>query len=318
MAFRRQLFSTWGTPQSRGRLAACRVEPRRAVLLSAQFCLMLMILPSLAGGQELDAADAVLPLALRGAQHAVTAHWAPAPSGAAPQLQSLIPRLHVRNWVLFGLLATTVAAVCLMMPVQGQGGGGGRGGRVPDPPGYNPEHERAYSYQTYLEDLYLWSLLAQDLEPSQQVAMIINKLGGPARDIARTLQGPELLHGGMVAGVHRDPVSFLLSHLATAFSPLSEETRLAAMNEIMQFRPRPGEHIDALLSRFRLVRIRATNQGGGLTMSWEGYAWILLRAISLTSDQMIHLLQPFQGRFPSTEPEFRAMELTLRRMGHIY
>ena len=52
-------------------------------------------------------------------------------------------------------------------------------------------------------------------------------------------------------------------------------------------------------------------------MSWEGYTWILLRAIGVSSQDLIHVLQPAQGQFPSTEPEFDAMCMTLRRMGHV-
>ena len=32
---------------------------------------------------------------------------------------------------------------------------------------------------------------------------------------------------------------------------------------------------------------------------------------------MLQILQPFQRRFPTTEPEFSALQLALRRMGHI-
>ena len=55
----------------------------------------------------------------------------------------------------------------------------------------------------------------------------------------------------------------------------------------------------------------------GIQMSWEGYTWILLRATGVSSQDLIHVLQPAQGQFPSTEPEFDAMCMTLRRMGHI-
>ena len=37
----------------------------------------------------------------------------------------------------------------------------------------------------------------------------------------------------------------------------------------------------------------------------------------MNQTQLLNILQPLQGRFPNTEQEFDAMELTLRRMGHI-
>ena len=50
-------------------------------------------------------------------------------------------------------------------------------------------------------------------------------------------------------------------------------------------------------------------------MSWEMYAWLLLRANGMNQTQLLNILQPMQGRFPSTEQEFKNMELTLRRVG---
>ena len=52
-------------------------------------------------------------------------------------------------------------------------------------------------------------------------------------------------------------------------------------------------------------------------MSWQGYSWILLKACGATDNQLLQLLMPFQGRFPATEQEFGALQLALRRMGHI-
>ena len=54
-----------------------------------------------------------------------------------------------------------------------------------------------------------------------------------------------------------------------------------------------------------------------MAMSWEGYAWLLLRACGVNQHQLLSVLQPYQGRFPNTEAEFNSMQLTLRRMGHI-
>ena len=54
-----------------------------------------------------------------------------------------------------------------------------------------------------------------------------------------------------------------------------------------------------------------------MAMSWEGYSWLLLRACGVNQHQLLSILQPYQGRFPSTEAEFNSMQLTLRRMGHI-
>ena len=118
-------------------------------------------------------------------------------------------------------------------------------------------------------------------------------------------------------GAQADPVTFLLSMLAANFAPLGEEQRLQAIAELMQFRREPGETIDALLSRFMAIRHRAAQGGQGLTMSAEGLAWLILQACGVNHNQLLSILQPFQGRFPNTEAELSAMQMTLRRMGHI-
>ena len=54
-----------------------------------------------------------------------------------------------------------------------------------------------------------------------------------------------------------------------------------------------------------------------MAMSWEGSSWLLLKACGVPHHQLLSVLQPYQGRFPITEAEFNAMQLTLRRMGRI-
>jgi hypothetical protein len=155
------------------------------------------------------------------------------------------------------------------------------------------------------------------MDGAQQTAAIILQLGGAARDLARNLTYQEITQGGMIGGQQVDPVTFLLTHLATSFAPLGEEARLAAISELMQFHRQPGEQIDGMLSRFMTLRHRAAQGGAGMIVSWEGYNWLLLRACGVNQNQLLNVLQPFQGRFPGTEAEFGAMQLTLRRMGHI-
>ena len=54
-----------------------------------------------------------------------------------------------------------------------------------------------------------------------------------------------------------------------------------------------------------------------MTMSVEGYAWLLLRACGCSQQQLIQLLQPTNLRFPNTEAEFEAMQIQMRRIGHV-
>ena len=123
--------------------------------------------------------------------------------------------------------------LCLMMP------GNQGGGRPPNPPTYNPERAHAYSFVQWTQDLLVWSIMSQDLTPSQQCAQIIFNLHGTARDLTRGMTYQEITAGGVVNGRALDPVSYLLTQLAVRFAPLGEETRLAAMHELMSFQRLP-------------------------------------------------------------------------------
>eukprot|EP00969_Alexandrium_andersonii_P364570 15464415-Alexandrium_andersonii.AAC.1 len=52
-------------------------------------------------------------------------------------------------------------------------------------------------------------------------------------------------------------------------------------------------------------------------MSRERYVLQLLRACSVSPQQMIQFFQPSQGRLPTTEAEFQLMTSRMRRIGHV-
>ena len=215
--------------------------------------------------------------------------------------------------------AGTCASITMMAPggTHGTNNSGNHRRTHRDPPGWNPERESSYSFRSWNQDLLCWCILANDMDEAQQAAAIVQQLQGSARELARNMTFTDITTGGLVNGVQTGPVTFLLSHLAQHFAPLGEESRLTALSELMNFHRIGGESIDALQARFRTLRFRAQQGGQGLTMSWEGYAWQLLKACRVNHQQLLNILQPYQGRFPSSEPEFDSMQLTLRRMGHI-
>ena len=100
-------------------------------------------------------------------------------------------------------------------------------------------------------------------------------------------------------GVQLDPVSYLLHGLSSRFGALGEESRLRAT----QVARRQGETVDALVSRFELVRSRARTEGGGV-VSVETAALILWRACGVSSEQFQTLTQPFGLRLPGNDAEF--------------
>ena len=64
------------------------------------------------------------------------------------------------------------------------------------PPRWGPEMESRYSFRSYITDLQLWSMMT-DLAPHQQVAAVILRLSGAAKDLARTLTPNEIINGGI-------------------------------------------------------------------------------------------------------------------------
>ena len=184
------------------------------------------------------------------------------------------------------------------------------------PPRWEPGLENSLPFRTWLQDLLLWTITS-DMEPHRQAAAIISQLGGAARELARTLSPQEIFHGGVVNGQRLDPVSFLIHGLSQRFSPLDDEIRIRAAQDLLHFQRRGNESIDVLVSRFETIRSRARTEGGGANISTESAALILLRAVGVTAEQFQRLTQPYGMRLPNTEQEFSQLLHQLRRMGHI-
>ena len=184
------------------------------------------------------------------------------------------------------------------------------------PPRWGPGMESRYSFKTYITDLQLWSMMT-DLAPYQQVAAVILRLPGAAKDLARTLMPNEILNGGVSpSGVQFDPLSYLVVGLHARFAPPGEETRFQAMTDLLSFGCRDGEGIKQVLTRYEIVRQRARTEGF-FVMSTEGCALQLLRACGVSSKHMMQLLQPFNTNLPANEQQLNALFASMRRMGHI-
>ncbi len=214
------------------------------------------------------------------------------------------------------LLAGIGLIVMLMMPAAGPPNLTGRENfnyRIP--PAWSPEQENTYSFRAYMTDISLWVRLT-DLQPHQQCAAIIMRLGGAAREMARMMTPQEMAFGGVRNGVAVDPVTYLLAALHARFASLEEESRLTSMTEMLAFTRRPGETINALLARYETVRQRAAVEGQ-FTMSVEGCALQILRACGIQSHHLFTLLQPFRGQLPQTDQQFQELCTQLRRFGHI-
>ena len=200
-------------------------------------------------------------------------------------------------------LILMLSLVSLMMPNNGS---------IRDPPSWSPELESRYPFRDWVRDVYLWTQATTLGSEQQMVAAIILRLGGAARQMANQMTPDELQNGGNGVG----PVQLLINGLSENFAPFGEEASLRSISELTNFHRQPGEAIDALISRFTVVRHHAANSAN-FRMDVPGYATIIFRACGVTPEQMLQALQPLQGRMPTTDAEFNSVCSYLRRMGHV-
>ena len=177
----------------------------------------------------------------------------------------------------------TIALLWYMMPgpAAGQPQLAGSSFNFRLPPQWSPDTESTYSFRAYMTDLSMWIMLT-DLQPHQQCAAIIMRLGGAAREMGRMMTPQEMTMGGVINGIALDPVTYLLTGLQARFASMEEESRLKSMTEMLAFARKPGENINALLARYEVVRQRAAVEGQ-FVMSIEGCSLQLLRAWALVT-----------------------------------
>ena len=167
------------------------------------------------------------------------------------------------------------------------------------------------SFRRWCQNLQLWLQLTE-LQPHQQVAAIILRLDGTARECADMLTTEERHQGGYVGDQYLGPLEYLLYGLSRRFAPLEEETRLRAMMRLVNFHRQGHETMDELLARFECVCTEARDEGR-YVLTIAGYTLTLLRAIGINQHQLKDCLQPLRGRFPTTEEELEEIKAYLRR-----
>ena len=89
------------------------------------------------------------------------------------------------------------------------------------------------------------------------------------------------------------------------------------MTDLMSFSRHAGERTDALVAGYRTPRRRTAQGGRGMLMNSEGYSRLLLGACGVNPTQLLQVLQPYQGRYSSTQKGFEDMQLAIRRMARI-
>ena len=85
------------------------------------------------------------------------------------------------------------------------------------PPYWSPEGEESYSFRAWVQDLQMWMMLT-DLQPHQQAAAIVLRLGGSAREVVRGITADEMMNGGNMYGQHLEPVTYIVAGLQARFA----------------------------------------------------------------------------------------------------
>jgi hypothetical protein len=101
-----------------------------------------------------------------------------------------------------------------------------------------------------------------DLQPHQQCATIVTRLGGSTPEMARMITPQEIPCGGFRDGVQLDLESYMLAAFQGRLTALDEEARLASITEILAFSRRPGETMNAslALARYEIACQRAPSK----------------------------------------------------------
>ena len=86
--------------------------------------------------------------------------------------------------------------------------------------------------------------------------------------------------------------------------------------QVLDFRGRPGERVDSMLTRWDMARFEAESVGWQMA-NFPTLATILLRACRINAQQLSQLLQPNGGRLPQDQVQYDAMITGIRQMGHI-
>ena len=256
------------------------------------------------GSRELRSVHTELTLEVsdteRASSHATASQEVPKVNATAGVFQDRFTRL-LSLLTLLGLLSIVISMAPSSHPSEAT---------LRVPPRWGPEMESTYSFRNYAQDTLLWCITSS-LQPEQQCSAIIQRLSGAARELARQMTPAEMMYGGMIDGNPVDPVTLLFHGMQERFAPLQDETRLAALTSFMTFSRRGSERINELLTRFETVQHRAESEAN-FHMSHEGLAYTLLRIVGVNDQQLIQLLQPYDGNFPTTAAQYNSMLGRLR------
>ena len=112
----------------------------------------------------------------------------------------------------------------------------------------------------WIQDLDVWAAGAE-LQPEQQAPAVVQRLGGAARELARSVPTQQLRDGRQdpVAGAVVSGLTMLAQGLTRRFGQFEVKTSTRCIIDLLGYRRRPMESIDEALARFETLRGQVLN-----------------------------------------------------------
>ena len=177
---------------------------------------------------------------------------------------------------------------------------------------------RGYPFRVWLQDLDVWAA-GTELQQEQQAPAVVQRLGGAARELTRSVPTTQLRDGRVdpVTGVVSSGLTMLVQGLERRFGQFAVETSTRCIIDLLGFRRRQVESIDEALARFETLRSQVQAQAVGFDLPTPVLSWLLLEALSIPRRTWPLVLAPWQGRLPEDDGALRELLDAIRHQGHI-
>lgn len=187
------------------------------------------------------------------------------------------------------------------------------------PPYWEPSLElRGYPFRVWLQDLDVWAG-GTELQAEQQAPAVVQRLGGAARELARSVPTQQLRDGRVdpVNGVVVPGLAMLVQGLTRRLGKFAVETSTRCIIDLLGFRRQQTESIDEALARFEALRGQVLAQAAGFELPTPVLSWLLLEALYIPRRTWPLVLNAWQGRLPENDDQLRDLLDSIRHQGHV-
>ena len=190
------------------------------------------------------------------------------------------------------------------------------------PPPWNPAWQERYPFRKWVRDITVWSL-ATELPHTSIASNVVLRLGGTAREISEELSPEQLMHGRWVVDMNGQwtqemtGLGVLIQRLTAQFGYLDGESCIKSIADCIYFRAGPHEDVDSVSARFTALHNRCADEAH-VDFGFEGRAWVFLTGLQIPPEEWYDMLQPLDGKLPSSQTEFRQLISRIKRKGHMY